>query len=295
MPGKESQKNKRIAAYAGLLLLSGCVIGGCKEPGATGEITELPVPTVTASPQPTYTNTIKPTVTDSPATPTDTPTESPTATPTVSPTTEPTLSQSPTVAPTVSPTPKPTVRVTPTPTVKPTEAVDPTPEPTVEATVTPTEEPTFTPTPMPEPTAVPEYDTLIQNGWQRTEDFFGKREVYFSGMFDTVDLIAEEGRYGYRYLATADADISLSIIGEESLTVQAFTGELKDRYPECSIVSEGEEDYLYEYTVDGKTVRGRVYSGTVEDKVNRMRVEMVYPAENEFYRQEGYGFYLRVK
>lgn len=289
MPGKESQKNKRKAAYAGLLLLSGCVIGGCKEPGETGKITETPVPTVTAIPQPTYTTTITPTVTEAPLIPTDRPTD----TPTESPTAEPTLSQSPTVTPTVSPTPEPTEGVTSIPTAKPTEAVILTPEPTEKVTVTPTEEPTLTPTP--EPTAIPEYDTLIQNGWQRTEDFFGKREVYFSGMFDTVDLIAEEGRYGYRYLATADADISLSIIGEEDLTVQEFTDELTDRYPECSVVFEGEQDYRYEYTAEGKTISGRVYSGTEGDKENRMRVEMVYPSENEIYRQEGYGFYLRVK
>ena len=147
--------------------------------------------------------------------------------------------------------------------------------------------------PTPIPTAYPEYDTLIQNGWQRTEDFFGMREVYFSGRFDTVELLTVTGRYEYRYTASADSAIAFSLIGEEGTDVQSFVEELLTLYPECLVTAEGEADYSYCYQAAGQTVSGRVYDGTWGEQKNRMRAELRYPAENENYGSEGYGFYLK--
>ena len=284
MPGNKTWFDGRKAAYAGLLLL-GCVVCGCGEPGASGELTQTPVPTVTMAPQPTYTT--KPTATESP--------ELPTVTPFDTPTVEPTLAATPTM--TTAPTEEPTMAPTVTPTMIPTETVTPSALPTVTPTTEPTEtvtpspEPTLTPPPV--PTVYPEYDTLIQNGWQRTGDFFGMREVYFSGMFDAVELLAVTGRYEYRYTASADSAVIFSLIGEEGADVHGYVEELRTLYPECLVTAEGEADYSYRYDAEGQTVSGRVYDCTRGEQKNRMRAELRYPAENDNNGNEGYGFYLK--
>lgn len=287
MPRNRIWFDGRKAAYAGLLLLGSVAVGACKVPGGTppAEVTHTPIL------QPTYTT--KPTATEAPSLPTVTPETEPTAeppvavSPTEEPTVPPTVLPTATVAATGTPTPEPTVVSSPTPTVVPTETA--TPEPT--EIVTPSVTPLLTPSP--EPTAAPEYDTLLQNGWQRTEDFFGLREVFFSGMFDVAELSAVAGAYEYRYTATRDAAVGFLICGEEGKMALDYTEELVALYPDCIVTAEGEGDYSYCYSADGQTISGRVYECVSEGQRNRMRIEMVYPAGDENYGNEGYRFYLR--
>lgn len=294
MPEKRNRFDRRKAAYAGLLLLGACIAGGCKEPATSGKVTEAPMLTATIAPRPTETE--KPTATVMPqpteiTEPTAMVTIKPFYTPTVEPTEAVTPTTMPMIASTATPTVEPTERPTSTPTVEPTVTVTPTIEPTSVITVAPTAEPT--PIPSPVPTAYPEYDTLIQSGWQRTEDFFGEHEIFFSGMFDTVELVAVPGLYEYQYTVTTNAEVSFSILGEEGEFVHSVLEALLALYPECLVTVEGEGDYSYKYTAQGQTVSGRVYDCTQGEQANYMRVELVYPAENENYGNEGYAFYIK--
>jgi len=147
-------------------------------------------------------------------------------------------------------------------------------------------------TPIPLPTAIPEYDTLLRNGWQRTEDFFGCREIFFSGKFDDAEPVIEDGSYEFSYRAVSDVSVLLRIIGEEGAGLQPFLEELQRNRPECLIVKEGPEDYSYAY-IDGKTqVNGRVYACGDGETECRMRVEFYSPAGSDL-QTEGYGFYLK--
>ena len=78
-------------------------------------------------------------------------------------------------------------------------------------------------------TAVPEYDTLLQNGWQRTEDFFGCREIFFSGKFDDAEPVIVDGGYEFSYRAASDASVLLRIIGEEKREIDTFLEKLRQR------------------------------------------------------------------
>ncbi|MGN1084550.1 MAG: hypothetical protein ACI4QX_06075, partial [Lachnospiraceae bacterium] len=209
------------------------------------------------------------------------PTKAPTAEPTESPTPAPTMPELPTVAPTEKPSSTPEPTGTPLPT--PTEPV----------TATPTELPLPTSAPTPLPTGTPDYSALIRSGWQRTEDFFGQREVYFSGIFDRAELIASPGRYEYVYTASSEETVRFSVIGEENAEAESFLNVLTERYPDCRIISEGEKDYSYRYTTEGKTVCGRVYACPQGEQPNRMRMEMVFLPERELSGQEEYSFYLQ--
>jgi len=157
-----------------------------------------------------------------------------------------------------------------------------------EATVSPDAEET----PTPEPTGQPEYDTLLQNGWQRAEDFFGQREIFFSGKFDRTELIAVPGRYEYRYTASSDAGITFSIIGEENVSIQLFLEELAGNSIECHIELEKKNDYRYLYTDGNYTVEGRIYRCGTDDASRCMRVEFRTAAKEEL-NTEGHEFYLR--
>ena len=259
------------AVCSGLFLVVLWGLAGCTEPVTGPGMTETPVPTVTGE--------ATPTVTSEPTNVTSTPgvTVTPTAEPAVSPTVSPGPVNTPEAKPTPeipSPTPEPAVTQEPEPTTEP----DPTPEGQVTAT------------PLPEPTACPEYDTLMQNGWQRTDDFFGYREIYFSGLFNDTELIAVPGRYEYRYTSLSDPNITFSIVGEEKLSAEAFLEELALVYPECRITWEGEGDYSYVYIVNEAETLGRVYDCGTGDAVCRMRVELYRPAGAE--QTEGYVFYL---
>lgn len=283
---------------AGLFLgvLAGCC--ACKSPEIPPEVTNTPVPSVTDSVIPTSepeNPTEVPAITEPPATPTTVPSVTPESLPTDTP--------MPTEDPTAVPTKEPemTATATPEPEVLPT--AEPTPElsgtTTPEPVVSPTEEPTATPTPepvtpTPEPTGQPAYDTLLQNGWQRTEDFFGCREIFFSGRFDRTELIAVPGRYEYRYTASSDAEGVFSVIGEEELAVQQFLDELVQESPDCTIEWEAEQDYRYCYTDGEYTVTGRIYACDTEEKVRRMRVEVRVPGTEES-PAEGYEFYLKER
>lgn len=271
--GKNNRKKRAVCA--GLFLGMWLSIGGCVTRPAGTEHTNTPGPTGTESIQQTP--------------------EPMTATPvppvTVKPTVEPT--ESPEMTPPVTAVPKITPEITPESTPTPplqegtvTEAPSATPEITPEITPEPTK------APAPLPTAVPEYDTLLQNRWQRTEDFFGCREIFFSGKFDDAEAVVGDGTYEFSYRAISDVSVLLRIIGEEENGVQPFLDELGKKWPECLITKEGPEDYSYGY-VDGKTqVSGRVYACRDGEKEHRMRIEF-YCLSGVDMQTEGYGFYLR--
>ncbi len=290
---------KRMALVCLLFVTAGaaCVKTGIPEDGlptatplsgptgtVTGEpVTAEPVPTpeqlpVSPTEQPRITETMQPSVTPEV-------TEGPESVLTPEPTEEPTATPTPFVDPVVTPEPLPTA------TEAPEQGITEEPLPTVTPEPDVTEEPLPTITPEPLPTGAPDYNALLQNGWQRTEDFFGNREIVFPGIFDFTELIAKEGRYEYRYTVGGDATRLFCIIGEEDSGVQPFLDELEQVYAGCSIFPEGEEDYRYIYTEGDVEVKGRVYSCNTEEKVRRMRIEFHYPAGEP--QTEGQDFYLR--
>lgn len=269
--------------------------GGTKTPVPTAGPTK-PIPVITATPMSTVTPI--PEKTDSPVpTVTITPEPELTATPVpqVTVTPEPEAKGTPKPQITVSPIPDPTGIPEPGVTTMPEPELTATPEP--EATTTP--EPEVTVTPEPEITSTPEvtsapmpdYNALLQNGWQRTEDFFGCREIYFSGQFTETELIAEEGHYEYYYRMNGDMTSRLKIIGETAL-LQEFLDELAQKGTACVILQEEESLYGYVYTEEGMIVKGKVYTCVTEGEEHRMRVEVHYP-ENEEEKSEVFDFYLR--
>lgn len=290
MPKKKKTCPKK-AAYAGLLFGTVCFICGCKITEVSRNVTGTPVPAATEVPA--ASDTPYPTPADTPTVikPTDAPTKEPTQKPTTEPTAEPEK----------TPTPVPTIQEQPTlvPMPEPSGRPSPTPAPTESATKAPTRPVTkkpvkpTSPADTPSPTALPDYDALIQNGWQRTEDFFGQKEVYFSGIFDQAELNAEPGRYEYIYTAVNQENVRFAVIGEEDADVWQFLDTLTENYPDCRILFEGEDDYSYEYTAEEERVCGRVYSCLRGETQNRMRIELICPEESGLYGQEGYAFYLR--
>lgn len=133
---------------------------------------------------------------------------------------------------------------------------------------------------------------MLRNGWQRTEDFFGCREIFFSGKFDDAEPVIGEGTYEFSYRAVTDVSVLLRIIGEEGMGLQTFLDELRQNRPDCLVMQEGPEDYSYAYT-DGKTrVNGRIYVCRDGETEHRMRVEFYSPTDSDM-QTEGYGFYLR--
>lgn len=249
-----------------------CCLTGCVKPVVQPDITDTPVPTLTGGvPTPVPdTPTAIPEITGEAGRPTEVPTGVPDNVPTM------------TTEPVSTPNPSPTTGAE--------GAISATPKPEEIPTVVP--EPTVTPTQAPEPTGQPDYIALLQNGWQRTEDFFGNREIFFSGIFDETEPVVSPGRYEFRYTASSDEGISFLIIGEEELTVQEFLDKLIQGSKECWIEPEGEEDYSYTYTDGEIRVMGRIYACRAEDKVHRMRVEFCSSISTE-EQTEGYTFFLR--
>lgn len=266
------------------LLLTVAVAGGCKQP-VSNPVTQTPSPTATIVP------TLPVVSPPASVTPEPTATPEPELTITLEPTAtiEPTATPEPTPEPTA--TPEPTPELLPTPTPTPEVTVEPTPEITqmpVEE-VTPTPMPTFTPTPSPTP--VPEYDALLQSGWQRAEDFFGGHEIFFSGKFDAVETITENGRYEFLYTVTGEEGISFHVIGEEERTANDFLAELAATQPMAVIVPEDMTDFSYTYSENGSVVKGRVYDSAGDAIANRTRIE--YRCPEERYLDEGNEFYIR--
>lgn len=282
-------RNAKRAVYAGLFLGMLCFAGSCGKPAVSSQVTKTPVPVITEAPKGTNTPT-PPVPTTSPQMTQGAPTMTPEPTATIAPTPTPSITPTPTVVPKVTPTKKPVATPTSVPVITRIPTVVPTAIPTKEPTIEPTVGPTMTPAPV--PTEVPDYAALIQNGWQRTEDFFGNREILFSGLFDKAEVFAVSGRYEYRYTAAADERISFSVIGEEDMQVQQFLDELTQQFTDCLIAAEGEEDYSYTYQKDEMFVTGRIYACKDGEKKNRMRVEFCSPA-GEAGKTEGYGFYLK--
>lgn len=305
--GGERMRNKRFhagkikrAVCTGLFLGVLCGLPGCVKPGPVAQPvatkTPVPEPTEAVTPIPTVapeiTESITPTAGPTKPIPEATATPEPEVTPTPEP--EATLAPEPGVTstpePEVTPTPEPEPGISPMPEVTsaPEPEVTPTPEPEI---ITP--EPEATPTPEPEVTSAPQpdYNALLQNGWQRTEDFFGCREIFFSGQFTETELIAEEGYYEYRYTKAGDGAAFFSVIGENAL-LQGLLDELAQKGEECEIFQEEEFLYGYTYREEGMTVKGKVYACVTDDKEYRMRAELHYPEDGEG-TWEGYEFYLR--
>lgn len=279
-----SMRNVRRAACSCLFFGMLCCLTGCVKPVVGPDITDTPVPTLTGGiPTPVPdTSTPVPGITGEEIRPTEEPTGEPDEVPTM--TTEPDST------PHLSPTAGAEKDVTATPKPEATSTTVPEPAVSPEPTVIP--DPDVTPTQVPVPTGQPDYMALLQNGWQRTEDFFGKREIFFSGIFDETEPVVSSGRYEFRYAASSDAGVSFSIIGEEELTVQEFLDKLIQGSKECWIEPEGEEDYSYTYTDGDIRVKGRIYACREADKVHRMRVEFCSSVSAE-EQTEGYTFFLR--
>lgn len=295
---------KKRAVIAGLFLGMLCGMTGCVKP-----VTQTGGPQETATPVPVPTGEVPPLPSSTPL-----PTAPPEATRPVQPTAIPTPELSPTKPlPPVTgsvPSPTPVAEGTPTPTPESLPTATPTPDaeitgettpellpsPTPELIPSPTPEATPevlpTATPGPEPTPYPDYGALLQNGWQRTEDFFGCREIYFSGRFTDTELFATEGRYEYRYTIGAEPGVSFSVIGEEDAGIQQFLDELIQKDTSCELREEGEADFSYSYSEENMRIRGRVYACEADAKEHRMRVEMRYPVGEE-NQTEGYDFYLK--
>ena len=276
---------KKGTICTGLFLCMWLVFSGCVKPTPGPGATNTPVPVATGDVKPTTGPTTEPVagtqvpqVTEPVTAPTVTPVAGPTDVPEMTPPVMVTPAEGPETTPVITPG-------TPTPGV-PEEDV------TEDPVLTPEVSPELSPTPVPLPTAVPEYDTLLQNGWQRTEDFFGCREIFFSGKFDDAEPVVGDDGYEFSYRAVSDVSVLLRIIGEENRGVSMFLEELQRSYPDCLTVQEGPDDYSYVY-IDGKTqVTGRVYACGDEENGNRMRVEFYSPAGSDV-QTEGYGFYLR--
>lgn len=270
------QAGRKRRMYFVLFLALCLLFVGCVKPVTGPETTNTPAPTATGE--------VKPTKTPAPAKTTPTPAVTepiaePTAVPEVKPTDEPKVTEVPNITPAVT--------TEPTPTTGPeggdgTEVPGVTPEPTPVPVVTA----------VPLPTPVPEYGTLLENGWQRTEDFFGRREIFFSGIFDLGEAITGEESYEFCYRSASDESVLFRVIGEEGSSAEAFLDELRQNQPDCLIEQEGTEDYSYVY-IDGQNrIEGRVYDCGNGEAVNRMRVEFYSPAHSDI-QTEGYGFYLR--
>lgn len=277
------------AACAGLFLGILCAWRGCSRPTVQPDVTNVPSPVGTQEPG----NTKIPDIPETTKTPEkNDETGKPTKEPEMTPSLTPTLSPVPTGKPSASPVPtkEPEIPPTPVPGITPEPTPEATPILSVTVTVLPTSLPTETPLPL--PTDLPDYGTLLQNGWQRTEDFFGKREIYFSGIFDATGMIAVPGRYEYRYTALGEAGVELVLIGEEEMSVELFLDELPQKDTDCLVYSEGEDDYAYSYSLDGRSIRGRVYACETDGKVNRMRVELICPSEQP-EAKEWHEFYLK--
>ncbi len=250
------------AAYTGLFLGVLFSLSACTKPVVQPGVTGTPVPSPTAE-----------------------------AGQTPAPTGEPGVTEGPDVSPTDGPTGAPIVTLSPQPTGSGLPELTPDTDPGA----TPVAEPTATVSPdgspTPEPTGQPEYDTLLQAGWQRAEDFFGTKEVFFSGKYDRSELIATEGRYEYRYTASADKAVSFSIIGEET-ELQQFLDDLVRDSLECYVTRERENDYRYLYSDGTYKIEGRVYDCSTEETVRLMRVETRTTVIEETLT-EGHEFYLR--
>lgn len=270
--------NAKRAAAAGLFLGVCLLTAGCVSPAGGPGFTATPVPSPTkgavTAPVP-ETPTPLPVVTEPISSPPATPKETPGGKPTV---------------PVVS-TEVPEREPTGTPEATETGCPEPSETPTAEPVPELTGLPEVSSTPLPTPTGLPEYDTLLRNGWQRAEDFFGERDIFFSGKFDLTELSVSGERYEYRYHASSDPEIMFLIIGEK-LSVQQFLEDLTQEKEDCLIVREDEGDYGYIYTEENRQVNGRVYACGGNGKEQRMRVEFYGPVAADIV-PEGYGFYLR--
>ena len=276
--GDSAVRKKRCAGiYAKTLafacLLFAITLNGCVKPTVQPGDTQSPAPKPTLGGN-VLTGAVGVTLSPAPTQPT---LKGPENTP------EPTKPSEPTGLPEISSVPTKEAVPTSEPVLEATPTVKPTPTEAVKEEVPVTQEPL--------PTGVPDFIALLQNGWQRTEDFFGEREIFFPGWFSQTELLTEEGRYEYRYTAAEDDEVVFSIIGETDTTVQPFLDGLEQAWTDCRITAEGGEDYVYTYTNDSVLVKGRIYACYTEDRSARMRLELQCPADR--MQTEGYEFYLK--
>lgn len=278
------KRTEKRAVCAGLFLGILCSLTGCVKPTVHPVVTKVPqpVPTGTA----TLPVTATPEITKRGENVTEIPTSQPEAI--ITRPVPPTMEPKPSLTPEAEISSVPTSQPSPTSTMKPNPTVI-SPEMTPEVSPTPEALPTASPLPL--PTGSPDYKALLQNGWQRTEDFFGNRGIYFSGRFCETEVIREQGSYGYCYTSPEEPEVTFSVIGEEA-AVQLFLDELIRPDVSCDILQEGAEDYSYTYVADDIRVTGRVYACYVTEQAYRMRVELRCPATWDT-QKEGYDFYLQ--
>lgn len=287
--GKKKQTIKS-SMWIGLFLGIICCFFGCgrEKVPAGAEETGFPTPTAVISAGVT---TLAPEPTVTPV-PTEEPVSAITPAPTETPIPEVTEEPEPTITPEPTETPTPEVTEEPVPTVTPAPMETPTPEVTKEPepTVTPEPTPEVTPEVTPTPEAMPDYAALITGGWQKTEDFFGEKEIFFPGRFHETVLYAEPGRYEYCYTAADEPEVTFSIIGED-MAMQLFLDGLAQKGNTCTVWTENENEYGYVYPDGQYIVTGRVYGCDTELLNRRMRIEFRYPAET--LQTEEYRFYIK--
>lgn len=311
MPQGDKLNQMKRAACCGLLLFGAAFLGacGCNKQPVGGKVTEIPVPTgspTKAVPTLDVSNYVTPVVSVTPEltkavgatlTPELVPSEAiPSVSPEVTPETTPELT--PEATPTESvmePTPAPTMEPELPPEITPEITTEPTPEPTLIPEITEQPQPEITPTPIPEfsdaERGPAEVSVLIADGWQRTEDFYGEKEIYFPGSFSESDLTVATDRYLCTYRTKERTDITFLIEGNDSLQTAEWLEQFLTDHPEAEIYRYATRHYVYRYTEEGTIVFGHVYDCTV--KRDRMtRVEIKYPAEPT-ESGESVVFYIR--
>lgn len=277
-----------------LCLLFAAFLSGCKNSRpVSGELTGTAIPTlspsVTEAPvSPTVTK--EPDIgfpTKPPAVITNTPPAALTITPTKSVTEIAEVSKAPTKTPTKEPTKEPDLPSTKSPTATPIPFASITPSVTAVITIPP--ENPITPTKAPEdnpdktmtPTPVPDFDRLVAEGFTRTEDFFGKRQIYFLNLFSDATLSTTSSTYRFDYKAEQNPEFIFSIIGEERKSSASFPTELSDDCEEFVFDKEAEGDYAYSFHRGSQMVIGRVYDCKSEAETHRIRVELTFPVSME--------------
>ncbi len=299
------KKKDGKALFLVSLVLVGCLgTIACKSEPASSQVTKAPTlaPTPTKKPQemtPTVTlgveqPTVTPKLTGSPKlSPTTSeglltripvPTKAPETTTGVTPTEKPV----PTGSPTPAPTPEQTATPSPTPVIEPplsptpTEAPAPTELPTPTLEPEPTEAPVATPSPVAEKPV--DFEALLQHGFQYTEDFFGEKEIYFSGVFLNAATESGKGMYRCEYRAN-DSTAVFVLCGREASGLSALMEQLEAQGAE--FVFYEQNGIGYRYRTGERLVSGRIYACS-NNAV--MQIELQSDTEDEL---QSLVFYVR--
>lgn len=147
----------------------------------------------------------------------------------------------------------------------------------------PSDMPTLDQTVFPEPPE--DYDLLLQNGWQRTQDFFEEKEIYFPGGFVTARIVVEDGKYLCEYQKLQDAETVFLMEGLEKAEPQEVLSQLQEGR-EPVLLREEEVGTRYCYLQENKVISGIVYAcqnGAVIRLELQSRIEDKKELPKEFF------------